>query len=104
MGCLRESHKADNVGPVEENQVQCRKCGFIWVVVPKKKHLAQYCASCRAKPAKMVKYNGEICVPFHGKFDRFDRPIVDGVLFMPGDRICGHSDCVAQAHIVGGNK
>ena len=52
----------------------------------------------------MVKYNGEICAPFHGKFDRFDRPIVDGALFMPGDRVCGHSDCVATAHIVGGNQ
>jgi hypothetical protein len=88
---------------VEDNQVQCRKCGFIWVVIPKKKHTAQYCASCRAKPAKQVKYNGEACIPWHGDFDREDRPVVRGVKFMPGDRVCGHSDCVASAHIVSGS-
>lgn len=88
---------------MEDNQVQCRKCGFIWVVAPKKKHSVQYCGSCRAKPAKQVKYAGEACIPFHGQFDRHDRPVVHGVLFMPGVRSCGHSDCVNSVHIVGGN-
>lgn len=103
MGCLQEWSKTDNVKTMEDNQVQCRKCGFIWTVAPKKRSSAQYCASCRAKPAKQVKYNGEACVPFHGQFDRMDRPIVHGVLFMPGTRSCGHSDCIAVAHIVGGD-
>jgi hypothetical protein len=89
---------------VEDNQVQCRKCGFVWVVAPKKKHAAQFCGSCRAKPAKQVKYNGEPCIPFHGQFDRHDRPMVNGVLFMPGDRVCGHADCVNSGHIVGGGS
>jgi hypothetical protein len=30
--------------------------------------------------------------------------VVNGVLFMPGDRVCGHSDCVAVGHIVGGSN
>jgi hypothetical protein len=29
--------------------------------------------------------------------------VVRGVRFMPGDRVCGHSDCVASAHIVSGS-
>lgn len=103
MVYLLVSLKTTNLNDVDDNQVQCRKCGFIWVVAPKKKHSAQFCGSCRAKPSKQVKYGGEACIPWHGQFDRHDRPMVLGVLFMPGDRACGHSDCINAVHIVGGN-
>ncbi len=86
---------------MEDNQIQCKRCGFIWVVAPKRKKMVEHCGSCRAKPAKSVKYNGEACIPHHGSFDKDDRPMVDGVLYMPGTRTCGHSDCVAYGHVVG---
>ena len=86
---------------LDDNQVMCHKCGIVWVVAPKKKKTADLCVSCRAKPAKTVKYGGESCIPHHGKFDALDRPVLDGILFMPGERSCGHSDCVNEQHVVG---
>ena len=84
---------------MDENQKICRRCGFVWF--PKKKDVAVFCSSCRAKPVKSVKYGGEACIPHHGKFDEFDRPMVGGVLYLPGLRSCGHNDCVNVAHVVG---
>lgn len=84
---------------MEDNQIQCKRCGFIWVVAPKRKKTVELCGSCRAKPAKSVKYNGEACIPHHGQFDALDRPLVDGILYMPGQRSCGHSDCINANHV-----
>lgn len=84
--------------------MQCKRCGLIWVVAPKKKKSAEYCSSCRAKPAKSVKYDGEACIPHHGQFDALDRPLVDGRLYLPGDRTCHRSDCIRVDHVVGYTK
>lgn len=99
MVCLPPFRKYDS--NVDENQVQCRRCGHVWVVAPKKRKDAEYCRSCTAKPVQQVKYGGEICLPHRGKFDALDRPIVGGELYLAGERICGHSDCVNHKHIVG---
>jgi hypothetical protein len=58
------------------------------------------CVSCRVKPASTIQYGKLRCVPFQGALDPNLNPIDDdGVLVYPGERICGHSDCVNVAHI-----
>lgn len=84
---------------MDENEVCCKKCGHIWEVAPKKRKYADLCSSCRAKPAKTVRYGDLICIPHSGKFDEFDRPVVGGRLYLPGSRICGHGDCINPDHI-----
>jgi len=49
--------------------------------------------------AKSIQYGSERCVPWHGDFNEFDEPMVGDNLFMPGKRICGHSDCVNGEHL-----
>ena len=51
------------------------------------------------RPAKTISYGfGKPCKPWGGEFDRDENPLVDGELFMPGERICGHKDCVELEH------
>ena len=41
------------------------------------------------------------CISHEGLYDDFDNPLTDsGELYLPGTRICGHSDCVNKRHIL----
>lgn len=52
------------------------------------------------KPTNVIAYGNDECVVWDGGFDReTDAPIQDGVLVMPGKRICKHADCVNVDHI-----
>jgi hypothetical protein len=80
----------------------CRRCGFKWSVAAEFKDRTDLlCKSCRTKPAKVIQYGGLRCEPHAGLFDEFDRPIAEsGELLLPGERVCGHSDCVNAKHVV----
>ena len=84
------------------NEVECRRCGWKWVVSPDKKHdKSLLCKSCRVKPAKVIQYGGLRCEPWLGRVNDDLDPIDDtGALFLPGLRTCGHRDCVNVKHIV----
>jgi hypothetical protein len=42
-------------------------------------------------------------MPHKGLLDQNLNPIDEnGVLFLVGERVCGHKDCVNEAHIVAG--
>jgi len=45
-----------------------------------------------------------VCVPWHGDFDADERPVKNGRLHRPGERICGNSDCVCSTHIMAAEK
>jgi hypothetical protein len=48
----------------------------------------------------MIQYGKLRCIPFQGALDLELNPVDDeGVLVHPGERICGHTDCVNPAHI-----
>jgi hypothetical protein len=66
----------------------------------KRRQQVVLCVSCRMRPALSIQYGSSRCVPWRGDFDREDNPMVHGVLFLPGVRACGHSDCVNGLHIV----
>ena len=90
---------------MEENQVACRRCGFVWAVAADKRGRKDLlCISCRAKPQKTIQYGNLRCTPHLGDLDTKLRPIDEnGRLFLPGVRTCNHSDCVNPKHVVPNN-
>ena len=99
----------------------CSDCGFGMALCPQcgqlicKRIIAKrkvrnmerldHCASCLMKPTKVIVYHhpvlGKIeCYPWDGEVNEDFYP-VDGLgeLVKPGERICGHKDCVNRNHI-----
>jgi len=89
---------------VQDNQIECRRCGFQWAVSNEKRGRKDLlCVSCRMKPASMLQYGKLRCIPHKGALDNDLNPIDEfGVLVMAGVRVCGHRDCVNVAHVVVG--
>lgn len=85
---------------MEEQKIVCERCGSVWFVpLDKRRRKDGLCSSCRARPAKSINYGfGKSCKPWGGDFDEADHPVLDGHLVLPGDRICGHKDCVEITH------
>jgi hypothetical protein len=53
------------------------------------------------KPASTIQYGKLRCTPHQGQLDDDLNPIDDsGRLLHPGERVCGHKDCVNVLHIV----
>lgn len=65
----------------------------------KRKRNEVLCVSCRARPARSIRYGSDRCIPWQGSFTICDEPLLHGELFLPGLRLCGHSDCVNPVHI-----
>jgi hypothetical protein len=47
-----------------------------------------------------IQYGDGYCLPWGGDFDQYNRPMIDGHLYLPGLRTCGHLDCVLISHVV----
>lgn len=83
----------------------CERCGYEDTTGLLEKRVdrgaSKLCSSCRAKPAAVVKTEYGECLPWAGDFDANDNPLdADGVLFRPGLRKCGNSDCVEPDHVL----
>ena len=87
---------------MQDNQVECCRCGFKWVVNAEKRGRRDLkCISCRVKPAVTIQYGKLRCAPHQGLLDNNLNPInSNGELVLPGFRLCEHKDCVNPAHIV----
>jgi len=87
---------------VDDNKVICERCGASWAVNQEKRHRTDLLFfSCRVKPAMVIQYGDLRCQPWGGDFGVDDvTPILNGVEFMPGERICGHRDCCNPKHVV----
>lgn len=85
----------------DAQKVKCYRCGFAWNVAQQKRGKKDLlCASCRAKPASIIQYGSDKCIPWSGDFDSDNvTPLLNNEPYLPGKRICGHSDCVAVNHI-----
>ena len=81
--------------------VQCSRCGFEWEI-KSVRNPEVFCYSCRSKKVQTVHGSLGKCVPWHGRFAAdFDTPIDDdGLVVMPGVRLCGKSDCVSPRHVI----
>lgn len=75
----------------------CLRCGG---KLDDRRRRDDFCASCRAKPAKTVKFGDDVCIPWRGDFDEEDNPLFHGQPYMPGLRVCNHRDCVNPLHQV----
>jgi hypothetical protein len=87
---------------MQDNQVECCRCGFKWVVNAEKRGRKDLkCISCRVKPATTIQYGKLRCTPHQGSLDADLNPIDSkGRLVLAGLRVCGHKDCVNTTHIV----
>lgn len=82
------------------NEVLCFGCGVTWETNARIRSKFPECPSCRMTRAKTIRYNGDKCIPWHGKFLNDVTPIdKNGEEVFPGFRLCGHSDCVNIEHI-----
>lgn len=89
---------------MDEQKLVCVRCGLTsFVSMDKRRRKDELCVSCRTRPAKSISYGLEQpCKPWAGAFDENDNPLDHhGNLWLPGSRICKHSDCVQLYHIVG---
>ena len=80
----------------------CVRCGTQWEVVKNKRRKTRpLCQSCRTRRASVINTAAGKCIPWHGDFGSdWVTPIDDdGRPYLPGERTCGHSDCVNTAHI-----
>ncbi len=67
----------------------------------KRKRSDRLCRDCRVKPAKSIGYGlAKSCLPYAGPFDAEDNPMSNGLLYLPGKRVCNHRDCVEISHII----
>jgi hypothetical protein len=87
---------------MQDNQVECCRCGFKWVVNAEKRGRKDLkCISCRVKPAVTIQYGKLRCTPHQGLLDSNLNPIdSNGSAVMPGFRLCEHRDCVNPTHVV----
>lgn len=82
----------------------CTRCGWAWQYPSNyigRGYDGSLCADCKARPAVVAKSKlvDTPCRPWTGEVDDLFRPLKDGRLYKPGNRVCGYKDCVAKAHI-----
>jgi hypothetical protein len=77
---------------------ECLICGHRWEQNPKAAPHT-LCQTCRRKEKKIDYGHAQPCKPWQGDFDDSDNPLKNGRLYLPGERVCGHRDCVEKKHI-----
>lgn len=87
---------------------QCSRCGAL--SIPRKTHEQRrargsakaVCSDCSMSASSTIDYGGIICKPWRGDLDLDSLiPLKNGLAYLPGSRLCGHSDCVEKSHIDG---
>lgn len=78
-------------------RILCLRCGGR---LDNRRRKDDFCSSCKMKPAKTVPFGDDVCIPWRGDFDEVDNPLQGGSLYLPGVRVCNHSDCVNPNHII----
>ena len=87
--------------------MNCERCGMEVSegAVERRKARGTYnglCQDCRiTKPQYQIKYDGDICQPWRGRVDEDFNPIDEHLRpYLPGQRTCGHKDCVNRQHVI----
>ena len=109
---MRTNRLDNSTSIFNEGDMFCERCGQI---IPKStwekaksrnKPDWDHCQDCKATPKQKLVVNHPIlgrieCIPYTGELDELWRPInAVGDLYKPGERICGHKDCVNSRHII----
>lgn len=97
----------------ETTSLICKRCGADFILgvdaLAKRKERGtqtDFCGDCAAKPARFERHGELNCKPWQGDIDLDTMTPVDtrGRPYMPGIRLCGHSDCVNSAHVFGSEQ
>lgn len=109
---MRTNDISKDTSIFSEGDMFCLRCGQIipystWAK-NKSRQIPEWdhCADCRAKPKVRLIINHPIlgkieCIPYTGEVNELWQPInAVGDLYMPGERLCGHKDCVNRNHVV----
>jgi len=89
-----------------EASVSCERCGqLINANTVATRRLRgnedKRCADCNRRPATVISYGSTKCTPWNGEVDlNTMKPIKNGKPYLPGERSCGHNDCIRLDHIV----
>lgn len=109
---MRTNRLDNSTNIFNEGDMFCERCGQI---IPKStwekaksrnKPDWDHCQDCKATPKQKLVVNHPIlgkieCIPYTGELDELWRPInAVGDLYKPGERLCGHKDCINSRHIV----
>ena len=109
---MRTNRLDNSTSIFNEGDMFCDRCGQI---IPKStwekaksrnKPDWDHCQDCKATPKQKLIVNHPIlgkieCIPYTGELDELWRPInAVGDLYKPGERICGHKDCINSRHII----
>jgi hypothetical protein len=109
---MRTNRLDNSTSIFNEGDMFCDRCGQI---IPKStwekaksrnKPDWDHCQDCKATPKQRLVVNHPIlgkieCIPYTGELDELWRPInAVGDLYKPGERLCGHKDCINSNHIV----
>lgn len=86
--------------------MNCQRCGMLVSLNTIERRRARkimdsLCSDCRKGKANEISYGDLVCRPWRGEVDDELRPIDNHLrLYLPGERICGHRDCVNKDHII----
>ena len=109
---MRTNRLDNSINIFNEGDMFCERCGQI---IPKStwekaksrnKPDWDHCQDCKATPKQKLVVNHPIfgkieCIPYTGELDELWRPInAVGDLYKPGERLCGHKDCINSNHII----
>jgi hypothetical protein len=109
---MRTNRLDNSTNIFNEGDMFCDRCGQI---IPKStwekaksrnKPDWDHCQDCKATPKQRLIVNHPIlgkieCIPYTGELDELWRPInAVGDLYKPGERLCGHKDCINSRHII----
>jgi hypothetical protein len=113
---MRTNRLDDSTSIFNEGDLFCERCGQIIPYSTWAKRKARnkddwdHCADCTARPIKNINFIHPIlglirCIAYDGELDDLWRPInAVGDLYKPGERICGHKDCVNSNHVIAPSK
>lgn len=84
---------------MSKSEATCLICQETWSVHESRENKQIYCRMCRSHENSIDYGHDDPCIPWRGDFDEDDNPVKGTRLYLPGNRICGHRDCVAESHI-----
>jgi hypothetical protein len=86
--------------------MNCERCGISVSLITIESRRTRgiedsLCTDCRNGRYKQISYGDLVCKPWRGEVDEDLNPIDNHLrLYLPGERICGHGDCVNKEHII----
>lgn len=86
--------------------MNCQRCGMVVRAETIERRKARgifdnLCSDCRNGKSYEINYGELICRPWRGEVDEDLNPIDHTTQpFLPGQRVCGHRDCVNKDHII----